>query len=242
MKIIALEAGSDAAIAALENEDVQAVMRFEDARSVSRVLPTAFDEVLQSAGWERGDVEALAVGVGPGSWTSLRIALSTMKTWAQSCNLPLAGVPSFDAYAVAAWSALPDEFTSHDALLLVVGPSRANEIYAKLFLCRDDGISVAQAERIASPQETLDTAAVEAMSHDLDTPLIVTGAAADQIVAAAQAHGDDSLVAVTLAPEAVAAAIARLGAGQIEAGEGDPLAVEPLYLAPSAAERNLGMK
>jgi tRNA threonylcarbamoyladenosine biosynthesis protein TsaB len=240
MKLLALEAGTVAALAATEDGEAVAVLPLDDARQLSRLLPAAFDELLQSAGWRRDDVEALAVGIGPGSWTSLRIALATMKTWAQSAGIPLAGVPGYDACAVAAWSALPAEFREHAAIALVAGASRPGEIYAKWFFCEDSGIAVAQPERIVTPREALDVASVESLSQDLSTPLVVAGNAAQQIIDAAQTNGD-ALIAITLAPEAVALAVAQLGEAAIEAGAGDPLAVMPLYLAPSAAERNLGM-
>ena len=240
MKLLALEAGTAAALACIEDGEAVAVLPLEDARKLSGALPAAFDDVLNRAGWTRDQVEGLAVGVGPGSWTSLRIALATMKTWAQSREIPLAGVPSYDAAAIAAWSALPAEFRESAAMLLVAGASRPGEIYAKWFYGEDAGIVVAQSERIATPREALDIAAVESMSQGLKTPLVVVGGASQQIIEAAQTNGD-ALVAITLAPEAIALAIAQLGEAAIEVGAGDPLDVMPLYLAPSAAERNLGL-
>ena len=240
MKLLALEAGTAAALACIDEGEAVAVLPLEDARRLSGALPAAFDDILNRAGWTRADVEALAVGIGPGSWTSLRIALATMKTWAQSAGLPLAGVPSYDAAAIAAWSALPAEFRENAAMLLVAGASRPGEIYAKWFYGEDSGIAVAQPERIATPREALDIAFVEALSQELKTPVVVVGGASQQIIEAAQNNGD-AIVAVTLAPEAVALAIAQLGEAAIEAGAGNPLEVMPLYLAPSAAERNLGL-
>lgn len=241
MKLISLDAsGTGAAVAAIEYADdaisAVAALRLEDARTLSASLPALFDELLETAGWRRDDVTALAVGTGPGSWTSLRIALATMKTWAQSRELPLYGVPSYDALALAAANALPDNF--EDVLLLACGPSRANEVYAKLFLARPDGLVMAQAERICSPREALDTAAVEAMHHDMGGPLVICG---DSTEAVAEAAGQQDLIAqVAVPPEYIAMHLGLMAVQSLAAGEpGDPLAVEPLYLAPSAAERNL---
>jgi tRNA threonylcarbamoyl adenosine modification protein YeaZ len=55
------------------------------------------DEVLARAGRSIGDVEALAVGTGPGSFTGLRVGLATIKTIAYARGLPLVGVMSSDA-------------------------------------------------------------------------------------------------------------------------------------------------
>jgi tRNA threonylcarbamoyladenosine biosynthesis protein TsaB len=243
MKLISLDAsGTSAAVAAIEQTDdalrVVAALRLEDARTLSGSLPALFEELLHLAEWERDEVTALAVGTGPGSWTSLRIALATMKTWAQSRELPLFGVPSYDALALAASNALPDDFES--ALLLVSGPSRANEIYAKLFLATPGGLTMAQPERICTPREALDTAAVEAMSHSIDSPLVVCGESAGDVTNAA--NEDDVIAQVDVPAEYIAMHLGLLAAQNLAAGEeGDPLRVEPLYLAPSAAERNLSL-
>lgn len=244
MKLISLDAsGTGVAVGAIESTEdsvrVIAALRLDDERSLSRAVPAVFEELLHSAGWQREQVTALAVGTGPGSWTSLRIALATMKTWAQTQQIPLMGIPSYDALALAAFHAVAQqEDLASQTLLLACGVSRANEIYAKLFVASPEGLAVAQAERICSPREALDTAAVEAISLGLDSPLILCGQGAAVTVAAA-AEGD-VIAQVDVPAEYVAMHVGLLAAQNLESGEsGDPLAVEPLYLAPSAAERNL---
>lgn len=241
MKLISLDAsGTGAAVAAIQYSDDEisavAALRLEDARTLSASLPALFDELLATAEWQRDEATALAVGTGPGSWTSLRIALATMKTWAQSRELPLCGLPSYDALALAASNALPEGF--ENALVLACGPSRANEVYAKLFLATDGGLVMAQAERICSPREALDTAAVEAMARGISGPLVICGDSAESVADAAEGH--DLIAQVAVPPEYIAMHLGLMAAQSLAAGEvGDPLAVEPLYLAPSAAERNL---
>jgi tRNA threonylcarbamoyl adenosine modification protein YeaZ len=60
------------------------------------------DEVLEAAGAALGDVTALVVGTGPGSFTGLRVGLATAKTVAYTAGLPLVGVRSSDALRLAA--------------------------------------------------------------------------------------------------------------------------------------------
>jgi tRNA threonylcarbamoyl adenosine modification protein YeaZ len=80
-----------------------AVLGSAQPRQLSRDIIAGIDAALHRAGWTLDDVDALAVGLGPGSWTSLRIGLSTAKTLAQTRDWRLAGVPTFDAMAQAVW-------------------------------------------------------------------------------------------------------------------------------------------
>ena len=71
-------------------------------------------------GWE--DVERIAVGVGPGSFTGLRIGIATARALAQGRGLPLVGVSSLEALALGAGDAAP--------LVLAVLDARRGEAFA----------------------------------------------------------------------------------------------------------------
>ncbi|HEX8834616.1 MAG TPA: tRNA (adenosine(37)-N6)-threonylcarbamoyltransferase complex dimerization subunit type 1 TsaB, partial [Abditibacteriaceae bacterium] len=159
MKILALEtSGAQIGLAALQTEPGAlahpvAVLASAEPRQISRQLISGIDATLGRAAWTLDDVDALAIGLGPGSWTSLRIALSTAKTLAQARGWRFAGVPTFDAMAAAVWRSalqarmsqntmgteLPDRF-----LMLASAPSRAGEVYAKLYECTPEYLVVVQ--------------------------------------------------------------------------------------------------
>src|SRR4029450_12398160 len=81
----------------------------EDVERASRAhiasLPHLVERVLARAGLGIRDVEALAVSIGPGSFTGLRIGLGLAKGLAFAGGLPLAAVPTLDALAHAAEAA-----------------------------------------------------------------------------------------------------------------------------------------
>ena len=257
MKILALETGgtasaNEAVLAALElsNVDAQvaALVAIEEPRALGAQLIGAVDEALQTAGWTLDELDGLAIGTGPGSWTSLRVGFATFKTFAQTSDLPLAGVPSFDALASAIHRAKPmpkrrkkDFAESFQQIVLALAPCRPDALYGKLFAMTDDYLAPLQAEWIASVQMHLDSAFCQGLASEIDSPILICGAAGVQAVELLEARGESDLYEFIEAPAAtVAIEIGINGAYQIADGEVKPLGeLEPLYLAPSNAERNL---
>lgn len=264
MNILALEtSGMALGVAALRCDadgaiEPLAVLGLEESRQLSRQIMTAIEATLQHAGWTLDEVDGLAVGLGPGSWTSLRIGLTTCKTLAQVRGWPLAGVPTFDAMAQAVWrqagqaleataaiddepkgeadggAGLPEHF-----LLLATAPSRPGEVYGKIYECQEDYLSLVQAEWIGSPEMMADTLQTEAMAREVDSPLVLVGPGAASV---SQILGERNEMhyEVSVVVEHIVVEVAIAGANALMSGEAaDPLQLAPLYLAPSAAERNL---
>ena len=264
MKILALETGGtasprEAVLAAIElsNVDAQvaALVSIDEPRALGAQLIGAIDETLREAGWNGlDDLDGLAIGSGPGSWTSLRVGFATFKTLAQTRELPLAAVPSFDALVSAIHRARPAQSSpgsgkrrkkrkteSGHQIVLALSPCRPGALYGKLFLMTDEFLSPLQAEWIAPAQMHLDSAFCQALASEIDAPILICGAAAMQAVELLEVRGETELYEFIEAPAAtVAIEIGISGAYQIADGETPELGeLEPLYLAPSAAERNL---
>ena len=70
-----------------------------ESRSHTTSLPALVDRVLADTGVTIADVEGLAVSIGPGSFTGLRIGLALAKGIAFAGGLPLVGVPTLEALA-----------------------------------------------------------------------------------------------------------------------------------------------
>src|SRR5262245_11974525 len=101
--VLALDTATPVATVALVRTDQ---VLGESRSRASRVLADA-DELLRAAGCSLGDLEGIAVGTGPGSFTGLRIGLAAVRGLALALRIPVAGVSTLDALAAGAPGALP---------------------------------------------------------------------------------------------------------------------------------------
>ena len=113
MLLLALDTATSAATVAVgDGERVLASLRADDTRRHAESLVPAVAEVLERAGRRRGDITGIAVGVGPGPFTGLRVGLVTAASLGEALGVPVHGVCSLDALAaeaLATGAALPGE-------------------------------------------------------------------------------------------------------------------------------------
>jgi tRNA threonylcarbamoyladenosine biosynthesis protein TsaB len=103
MLVLAFDTATDVATSALLDDG----RLLSERTSEPRALLVAVDELLREAGASPGDLGALVVGTGPGSFTSTRIGLAVARGLALALDLPVAGVSTLDALASASSDALP---------------------------------------------------------------------------------------------------------------------------------------
>ena len=102
MRLLAVETSTLAGgVALLEGERLRGEYVLDVSATHSERLMPAIDRLLGDAGWGARDLQALAVAVGPGSFTGLRIGLSAVKGLALALGIPVAAVPTLDAMAAS---------------------------------------------------------------------------------------------------------------------------------------------
>jgi tRNA threonylcarbamoyladenosine biosynthesis protein TsaB len=133
MKILAIDTSTPVGSIAIVEGDLlkaQHILNISTTHN-QRLLP-GIDRILTDADWTLKDLDALAVSLGPGSFTGLRIGLSVVKGLAWATGKPLAGVPTLDALAVNVPLAPYPIYPVLDA--------RKGEIYTALYRLGDEQV------------------------------------------------------------------------------------------------------
>lgn len=100
MKILALDTSNHPmSVALVEDDQLKATTTLNTVRNHSiYVLPT-IDELMRRVNWEPTDLDRVVVAKGPGSYTGIRIAVTTAKTLAMTLGIDLVGISSLATIA-----------------------------------------------------------------------------------------------------------------------------------------------
>lgn len=103
MKTLAIETATPASSVALgEGADLRAMSVSVDSRGHVGFLVPAIDFCFSRAGWERSELDLVAVDIGPGPFTGLRAGLSVAQALAAAIGVPIVTVSSLDVLALRA--------------------------------------------------------------------------------------------------------------------------------------------
>jgi len=127
MKILSLETSTKSFSVALSDKGKVRVARTVKLKGVlsSSIIPT-IEGVLKKAKVSLSSVDGFAIGLGPGSFTSLRVGLSTVKGFAFALKKPVVGISSLDVLAMN----VPED---GKAQICTLCDARRNLLYWSLF-------------------------------------------------------------------------------------------------------------
>jgi tRNA threonylcarbamoyladenosine biosynthesis protein TsaB len=89
----------DGAIAIGKGARPAAGTRFRTVKGHASWLMPLIDSTVTGNGFKAGDIDALAVGIGPGGYTGVKVGVATAKALALALDVPLVGVPTLDLLA-----------------------------------------------------------------------------------------------------------------------------------------------
>jgi tRNA threonylcarbamoyladenosine biosynthesis protein TsaB len=242
MVVLALDTTTSAGSCALMRDDRLVREEASDqSRPQAARLPGEVAAMLEREGVALSEVDVLAVGIGPGSFTGLRVGIATMQGLAMALNRPLFGVSAFDALASIAFggsgtnseSDLPHvrragaaKRTSHEGMHVATWVDAwRGEVYAALY---QDGREI-EPPTVDLPEHLLRTFVGRQILFTGDGAAIYRAAISDAL-------GDRAGFTEPVAP-LLAGAMAALAAEEFRAGQRPlPHAIRPLYVRRSDAE------
>jgi len=219
MRILALETTDPrGGVAALVDSKVLMELRLDEGRRSAQTLAPGIETLLKQVGWSPDEVQLVAVSIGPGSFTGLRVGVATAKLFAYAVGAQVLGIDCLEALAQAATAASPTLWTIMDA--------QRGDVVARRF-----GLDAAGRRAPIAPQRLL---SIEAWLGELSAGDAVIGPVLPKLI--------DRLPGGLELPERrywfpSASAIGVLAARRYAEGRRDDLMqLAPRYTRPSAAE------
>ena len=226
MKILAVDTATTSCSVAVTNDGkLVAELTTSKKETHSKHLMELIHSVLENAGFGVGDLDGLAVTIGPGSFTGLRIGISTIKGLALALVKPVVGVSTLKALAYQCGQ------TPH--LICPLLDARKGEVYAATYGFNEGRLIQKTGARAMIP---------EAVVEDIKSPCVFIGTGArlyrQQIVTAA---GDLAHFVPEGQNTIKASSVAFLSLPRFEANDTDGIdGLVPRYIRKSDAELNFG--
>jgi tRNA threonylcarbamoyladenosine biosynthesis protein TsaB len=220
MKLLAVDTTSHSgSVAILDGDELQGLIGIlATPRHAERLLPT-IDILLKELELSLDAIDAFAVAAGPGSFTGLRIGISTVEGLAYSTGRPVVGVSALEAIA--------HHFRYRSGLVASFMDARRGEIFGALHRV-DEDIIEAVIESVCEKPETF-------LKRLPSEPVLVAGSGARsyrQLL--------ETFPGVQPADPGffIAEDVGRIGLRLIREGKTSPLGkLEAIYLRPSDAEK-----
>ena len=226
MSILSIDTSSQvSSVAVLSEECVAAEISMQGALTHSETLMPHIDTALRMARVKKEELKGIAVSIGPGSFTGLRIGLASAKMMAYAMHIPLVAVPTLEALA--------HHYVCEGVRLVAMMDAQKGNVYAQEFAWETgtDGLTLREQRALA----ILPLAEVIASLEGTAKSVLLLGDAMQKKTALALPANVRLAPIHARMPRAACvglAALARLVGGAVD----DPVTAAPLYLRRSEAE------
>lgn len=224
MNVLGIETATVVCGAAISRDGTLVAERWISIPRVhSEKLMTLVDEVLVASGLTAPELSAIAVSIGPGSFTGLRIGLSVAKGLAYALSIPVVAVPTLEALA---FHAAGHSTAEQGEMICAVLDARRAEVFVSLHAVTEHGRIDETVKSTAIPIARLID--IIPKGHTIH----ITGDAAESVY---EYLSDISGLNVRLVPEVVRAcspsAVALRGEEYVHLGKVSDIAtLEPMYI------------
>ncbi|WP_026882180.1 tRNA (adenosine(37)-N6)-threonylcarbamoyltransferase complex dimerization subunit type 1 TsaB [Clostridium akagii] len=225
MKILSIDTATQAAsCAVIEDDKLLGEITYNYKKQHSVILMTIIDTLLKNVNTSIDDIDGFVVSKGPGSFTGLRIGMSTIKGLSQGTNKPFVGISSLDALAY--------NLAYTDGIICPILNALRGNVYTALYVFNGVRFEKLTEYLLISIDELF------ALIKEYNKPVTFIGDG----ISIFKENIENSLLDVKLAPThlniARAAALGELGLKKLLKGDFDDLFTSaPTYIRKSQAER-----
>lgn len=210
------------AIGVVDGDRILADFNFSaKADSLEKII-LDIDFALKKSGLNLRDIQGIGVGLGPGSWTGIRVGITVGKILAYSASKLICGVPTLEVLAYQARD-------THTLICPIISTGAKDTVYAAFYRPENDIIKQIGEYYVGD---------LPGLARMVREPVVFIGAEAKvyhQLISQALGSPGINLEAREVVPSG--AMVALLAEARLESGEGnDPLPLEPLYLKEPTAK------
>ena len=223
MKILGIDTSGYAnAIGVIDGNQILADFTFEARNDSLEKIVANIDFVLKEAGLGLEDIQGFGVGLGPGSWTGIKVGVTVGKILAYSTNKPVSGVPTLEVLAYNARN-------TPSLICPIISAGVGNTVYAAFYRAKNGTISRTGEYYVGD---------IQGLSEMVREPTAFVSSEAQvhrQLIR--QALDSPSILLEAIEDVPRGSVVAILAATRLESGENDDvLSLTPLYLKESTAK------
>ena len=220
MVVLALEAAtSHQSIAIFKDQELLGYLETDSSRSLTTQIIPTIHQLLGLASLNVTDIEGLAVSIGPGTFTGLRVGLATMTAFRLALGIPLVGVSTLEGLA---WN-LPGS----DLPILSTVAIREEMVYWGIFRWQENQVVAMKTDQIGKLTD---------VCTGLSEPTIVLGDGWIRNQECLKSHNDSVVEGPSDAIWPSAKGVGRAGQVLLEKGHILPEGCTPRYIQPTYAE------
>lgn len=233
MKILAIDTSSKiCSVSVLEDKDVIIEKHIEDTKTHSEKLMPMIDEILKDCNLQLKDFDLFACGIGPGSFTGVRIGVSTIKAFCDVLNIPVVAVNSLESLA---YNTLSTNIYDKTDIVCSIIDAKNDNVYCGIYKKENGELSQLEdlcAKNISDVLQIL-------KKYSSSSILFVGDGALAHKYTISEKLSKTTFVEKSL-NNITSISVGRLGLDKYNKGlYGDSNSLSPLYLRKSQAERAL---
>jgi len=224
LSILAIDTATQvSSVAVVKDERLLAEVTMQGKLTHSETLLPHIEQVLKMAATDKKDLTGIAISIGPGSFTGLRIGLAAAKAMSYALHIPLIGVSTLQALAY--------QFPASGVRIVCLLDAQKGNAYKESYRWENGSLTVIEPVTVEKISDILTACA------NLDEQVMLLGDVVQKKIAGKVELPADVCVAMPHILMPRAACVALLGQQKLLAGAADNvMALEPVYIRRSEAE------